>query len=794
MSLSCALWATSSQQWARRYLRMAHPAKCNPENRARMRAFFAVGVDSMHIVSVGQGLSLLLHISLFLFFCGLAIFLFNVDREVFSYVTWWIVLFFLLYGTITVLPLIRPESPYRSPLSASVWFLYATTACIIATILCFVIDCLHSCFSPWGYHFFMSFRIRDFRGVYLYRMLRGLEWAAEKAVSERIPYIDLHILDWPITTLGDDDSLKNFFEAIPGFLNSKLVMHLEGALPEELRMKYNVALNGFMDRTWTSNSVNDSEKLRRLDVSMNVLSWIDNSSSMLYNILFERWDEVPHTLEMGQILARWCNSDNQSTASYAQTIICRILVSVPERDDRWITLAAQALGLKEQDLRKNIALGDDSILLAILIHITRRCLRSGPLHHLALEDLSKFDIQNTHPRLQHDFCTLWNEAVQEARKQGLHSIPVDILKHIRHHFIVLHQRTDAAPTAFSASTGDYDSILYYPLSYPLCNLASHRPDSIAQIPVPNSGQVPLFTQPASPPESDNTASQQAEQVNIVIEPPSPTDPMTMSEIGPTSHGPDVTPPTNPVHFSSRPFGASTTVVAASPQDVTSTATLSHPPEGSERQDSDMVAPSAEPGTCRVLSSASTNAPEPTLVPIPTSLPNTSSKSYDVGVTSVSNSSHYPPPSIGSSIPASRPTGSAALPRQRVRGLVNTRNICYVNAVLQLLVNLPPFCSLFRELGDLKGQRGLGAPGTGGSATPLADATVRFFNEFMVEEQPSMQHQSQPTGGTSRADEEKKGDNVVDSFEPTYIYDALKKKRRLRQLLVRPRARVVASSH
>jgi hypothetical protein len=108
-------------------------------------------------------------------------------------------------------------------------------------------------------------------------------------------------------------------------------------------------------------------------------------------------------------------------------------------------------------------------------------------------------------------------------------------------------------------------------------------------------------------DGGNTASRQAEQVNNVIEPPSSANPTTTSEIGATSHAPDMIPPTNPVHSSSRPTGASpTAVVAAAPQDITSTATLSHPLEGSEQQDSDIVAPSAEPGNSQILSTASTH--------------------------------------------------------------------------------------------------------------------------------------------------------------------------------------------
>jgi ubiquitin carboxyl-terminal hydrolase 10 len=125
--------------------------------------------------------------------------------------------------------------------------------------------------------------------------------------------------------------------------------------------------------------------------------------------------------------------------------------------------------------------------------------------------------------------------------------------------------------------------------------------------------------------------------------------------------------------------------------------------------------------------------------------------------------------------------------------VNTKNICFTNAVLQLLVNSPPFWNLFRELGYLKEQRGAGVPEAGGGATPLVDATEIFLKEFLVgEESPST---SLPdTGGISRANEDKKGDNVVDSFEPTYMYDAMKEKRQLKPLLVGSHALVAASCY
>jgi ubiquitin carboxyl-terminal hydrolase 10 len=111
-------------------------------------------------------------------------------------------------------------------------------------------------------------------------------------------------------------------------------------------------------------------------------------------------------------------------------------------------------------------------------------------------------------------------------------------------------------------------------------------------------------------------------------------------------------------------------------------------------------------------------------------------------------------------------------------------MCFANAVFQLLVHSPPFWNLFREVGDLKGQRGAGGPKTCGGPTPLVDATVRFFEEFMLKEkeQPSTQ---QATRGKPREDEEEgKQNKDVGPLEPTYMYDVMKEKMQLKKLLVR----------
>ncbi|KAH9953392.1 hypothetical protein BGW80DRAFT_1567304 [Lactifluus volemus] len=66
----------------------------------------------------------LLHTSLFLFFSGLLIYLFNINHTVFSLVVWWVGLSGGVYGCITLLPIFRLDSPYYAPLSSSVWAIY----------------------------------------------------------------------------------------------------------------------------------------------------------------------------------------------------------------------------------------------------------------------------------------------------------------------------------------------------------------------------------------------------------------------------------------------------------------------------------------------------------------------------------------------------------------------------------------------------------------------------------------------------------------------------------------------
>src|SRR5579863_1964151 len=182
ISLTCALLATLLQQWARRYMRLTQK-RYSPHKRARIRAFFAEGVDKFHLPWAVEALPALLHLSLFLFFVGLAVFLFNINHTVFKMAVSWIGVCTGIYICITFLPMFRHDSPYYAPLSLSAWYLYNGTLYTVIGILKWI--ALFPCISTSAYH-----RVIDLRKVYRRRIVRGMEKEFEETALGRSSELD----------------------------------------------------------------------------------------------------------------------------------------------------------------------------------------------------------------------------------------------------------------------------------------------------------------------------------------------------------------------------------------------------------------------------------------------------------------------------------------------------------------------------------------------------------------------------------------------------------------------------
>ncbi|KAI0957901.1 hypothetical protein AcW1_006143 [Taiwanofungus camphoratus] len=126
---------------------------------------------------------------------------------------------------------------------------------------------------------------------------------------------------------------------------------------------------------------------------------------------------------------------------------------------------------------------------------------------------------------------------------------------------------------------------------------------------------------------------------------------------------------------------------------------------------------------------------------------------------------------------SGPTTSNIPLRITPRGLVNTGNMCFANAVLQILVYCPPFHRLFLELNKYLAGPVVGSQKEGTKATPLIDAIMQFVKEF-VPESFSDSHSATKAKGKEREDDFYE----AQSFIPTHVYDVMKEKKRFANMI------------
>jgi hypothetical protein len=500
-----------------------------------------------------ESLPALIHLSLFLFFAGIVVFLHNVNHGVYRSVVWWIGLFSTLYGCITFLPIIQPESPYYTPLSKTVFvisypFRFVILG-LISVIACFYWIAKASCATL--YRFFINawtiicscgrpaerYRVGEsdadandgMRNRFEYRQRRTsrlimwflqpleilghldsvmeavLYWPmgmSETAEERRSPEIDVSILNWTIDALDEDDALERFFVAIPGFVNSKLakLSKVDSASTFGVESRLQRALDGFLQRALSTNYVIESVINRRLDIYLNAMNAIDGRDRLKHAWSMLRWhfSLLPKSIETADTLVRWCAS-NDDSALHARCLVAGILQSMQRRDDRWIVLARDQLGLPEQVLRDHIARGDNSVLLAIFLHMSRQLIDELTTHNAYnssnchfMPVISEFDIYDTLPELQNEFCTLWNEIVPKVDMQH----PLDLVLHmIRPLYSVLHPGTDA-------------SFPHPGMSYSLCDVPGHRLHSplhvhFASRPLPAS-TLDMAASPTDSPRSPDT--------------------------------------------------------------------------------------------------------------------------------------------------------------------------------------------------------------------------------------------------------------------------------------------------
>ena len=449
-----------------------------------------------------------LHYSFLLFILGFLIYFANVNRQGYWILAFLIIMFMLLYTLFTVTPIFTPGELFYTPFSPLVLFLYFSITGAVARVFSRIKPLRGLSDDMWRQH-------NDLHDRYRAGFNEGKTKFAEETALKPSRRIDAEVLERMLFVLNEDQALEEFFGAIPGFCDSNLV---QKPLDSEVRAKLRQSLDGFLDRTFSSHLVTESVRSDRLVTCLNAAHSALGPgavSEILGDFFKGQRDEALKSVKLGHSLRRWAHGGDDLIEPNVRRIIACIIARVQDRDDQWTALVKEVFGVPDGVLRNYFAHGD-SVLLAILIHVTREGLSTGRAssERSVLEALSQFDVYDTPPELRHDFCSLWNEIVQEARNEeeaagDAATSSTQTLAGIRPLFDALHQgtslSTDAAPIRFSASFGpiDYirvDATLIQPSSsYPSCDVPSHHSYAAAfagAVTAPPT--IPPPTQPSDP--------------------------------------------------------------------------------------------------------------------------------------------------------------------------------------------------------------------------------------------------------------------------------------------------------
>lgn len=452
---------------------------------------------------VQQALPSLVHLSLFIFFAGLIIYLFNINHAVFSAVACCVALSSAIYGFITFIPIIWLDSPYYSPLTQPAWLLCTRISYVI-------MGTLDGILSPF-FSFESHGRIRRWMDLYEQQKIWGHLSVFLDTIMNQSAEINFRILKWTVHDLYGDDELEEIFESIPDFLTSKEVT-LDFTRAQVMTEN---AMSKFLVNTLLSNSVPELVKVRRLTKCLNVAHQVllPVPSVMFHALVDLNWGRGPHSVEIGRSLRAWDQGSNGRFTPYIRGVIAVIIVKAQERNVSWATLARDNLptGVPEM-VFQNYLIHGDSVLLTNLVHFTRHANRfesfsseSFSFSIAVVRVLSQFTIQATLPELQRDFCEMWNELVQGAQNsdQGPNENSKLLLRVIWPHYVTLHQGIDAAlPENFNV-IGIPPGPLVIPQSFPLCKAHGCREDSKHYAPdVP----IPEAARPLPPPTATSSTS------------------------------------------------------------------------------------------------------------------------------------------------------------------------------------------------------------------------------------------------------------------------------------------------
>ncbi len=242
LSLITALVAVLVKQWLHQYIAIVSDSSAR--DRARIRHMRYAGLQTWQVPMIIGMLPVLLHISLALFFAGLAVFLFSLGMKVAWLVSIIGAATYVAYTIALILPLIYPYCPFKVPLTLYIHSLYQFVSTFIISRTIFFIR--HYPYThvfhrhcDWRFHKYRRDRESDVQ-----RQKRPLKEIERAHVQKCAAEVDARSLQWLHSSTSNASVHQSMLQAIAGISSATLKW-----LPDEYRSALMVSLEQQMQRT-----------------------------------------------------------------------------------------------------------------------------------------------------------------------------------------------------------------------------------------------------------------------------------------------------------------------------------------------------------------------------------------------------------------------------------------------------------------------------------------------------------------------------------------------------------------
>lgn len=320
MSTACALWATLMQQWTRRYVQVADRPYAQPK-RARIRAYFADGVEKFALAAAVEVLPVLLHTSVLLFYIGLVDFLLHINHTVAFTLLSLVALCVAVYFVLSIMPLYFPNSPYQTPLSAVFWLMQEA--------------------APLVKLWFLK-RTEAVQRSMLERREKialGMRRALEKTASSLTWEWDAQALEWTLMSLDEDHEMEEFLDGLPGLFHASA-----HPTSPELRAALESPIEPVADKLLTTCSTGllpDLARRQRLKVCLGAIWCFRQTTERHFNAVRDQLTQgkgtndpwCPLSTEAWVMAANMTADSDTLTALRAHCV--QALIAIMRRYGRW---------------------------------------------------------------------------------------------------------------------------------------------------------------------------------------------------------------------------------------------------------------------------------------------------------------------------------------------------------------------------------------------------------------------------------------------------------------------------